>query len=80
MSPVREDNHMNKNHVKNVSRGRKSSPKPEIVVVTASQVRNLVVNDYRIEIDSEIAYHILDILQNITIYKARTLDDKSAYS
>jgi len=34
-----------------VSRGPKSSPKPEPVVVTASQVRNLVVNNYKIEID-----------------------------
>ena len=45
-SPVREDNHMNKKTGKRtVFRGQKLSPKPEPVVVTASQVRNLVVNE-----------------------------------
>ena len=45
-SPVKEDSHMNKKtRKKTVSRGRKSSPKPKPVVVTASQVRNLVVDE-----------------------------------
>ncbi len=44
-SPVREDNHMNKTGKRTVSGGRKSSPKREPVVVTASQVRNLVVDE-----------------------------------
>jgi len=47
-SPVKEDSHMNKKtRKKTVSRGRKSSPKPkrEPVVVTASQVRNLVADE-----------------------------------
>src|SRR6266540_2255094 len=56
MSPVREDNHMNKKTEKRtVSRGRKSSPKPEPVVVTASQVRNLVVNELQDRNRPEIA-------------------------
>jgi hypothetical protein len=47
-SPIKEDSHMNKKTgKKTVSRGRKSSPKPkrEPVVVTASQVRNLVADE-----------------------------------
>jgi hypothetical protein len=47
-SPVKEDSHVNKKTgKKTVSRGRKSSPKPkrEPVVVTASQVRNLVADE-----------------------------------
>jgi len=45
-SPAREVNHMNKKTGKRIiSRGRKSSPKSKPVVVTASQVRNLVVNE-----------------------------------
>ena len=45
-SPVREDNHVNKKAGQRTeSRGRKSSPKREPVVVTASQVRNLVVDE-----------------------------------
>lgn len=45
-SPVREDNHMNKKNGKeNCIPSAKLSPKPEPVVVTASQVRNLVVNE-----------------------------------
>jgi len=47
-SSVKEDRHMNKKTGKrNVSRGRKSSPKSkrEPVVVTASQVRNLVADE-----------------------------------
>ena len=56
MSPVREDNHMNKKTGKRtISRGRKSSPKPEPVVVTASQVRNLVVNELQDRNRPEIA-------------------------
>ena len=55
-SPVREDNHMNKKTGKRtVSLGRKSSPKPERVVVTASQVRNLVVNELQDRNRPEIA-------------------------
>ena len=55
-SPVREDNHMNKKTGKRTaSRGRKSSPKPEPVVVTASQVRNLVVNELQDRNRPEIA-------------------------
>ena len=55
-SPVREDNHMNKKTGKRtVSLGRKSSPKPEPVVVTASQVRNLVVNELQDRNRPEIA-------------------------
>ena len=39
MSPVREDNHMNnKTGKRTVSRGRKSSPIPEPVVVTDERV------------------------------------------
>ena len=45
-SSVREDNHMNKKNGKeNCIPSAKLSPKPEPVVVTASQVRNLVVNE-----------------------------------
>jgi len=47
-SSLKEDRHMNKKTVKRtVSRGRKSSPKPkrEPVVVSASQVRNLVADE-----------------------------------
>ena len=55
-SPVREDNHINKKTGKRtVSLGRKSSPKPERVVVTASQVRNLVVNELQDRNRPEIA-------------------------
>ena len=39
-SPVREDNQMKKTGKRTVSRGRKSSPKSESVVVTAGQDRN----------------------------------------
>ena len=56
MSPVRKDNHMNKKTGKRtISRGRKSSAKPEPVVVTASQVRNLVVNELQDRNRPEIA-------------------------
>jgi hypothetical protein len=56
MSPVGEDNHMNKKMGKRTaSRARKSSPKPEPVVVTASQVRNLVVNELQDRNRPEIA-------------------------
>ena len=56
MSPVREDSYMNKKTGKRtVSRGSKSSPKPEPVVVTASQVRNLVVNELQDRNRPEIA-------------------------
>ena len=56
MSPVREDNHMNnKTGKRTVSRGRKSSPIPEPVVVTASQVRNLVANELQDRNRPEIA-------------------------
>jgi hypothetical protein len=45
-SPVRKDNGMSKGTGKRtIPRGRKSSPKPESVVVTASQVRNLVADE-----------------------------------
>ena len=44
--PVRDENRKNKKTVRRTaSLGRKSSPKPKPVVVTASQVRNLVVDE-----------------------------------
>lgn len=56
MSPVRQDIHMNKKTRKNTkSRGRKLSAKSEPVVVTASQVRNLVVNELQDRNRPEIA-------------------------
>jgi hypothetical protein len=57
-SPVGEDNHMNKKTGKTtVSRGRKSSPKVKLepVVVTASQVRNLVADELQDRNRPEIA-------------------------
>ena len=55
-SPVREDNHMNKKNGKeNCIPSAKLSPKPEPVVVTASQVRNLVVNELQDRNRPEIA-------------------------
>ena len=45
-SPVRDENHKNKKTGRRTtSLGRKLSPKPKPVVVTASQVRNLVVDE-----------------------------------
>jgi hypothetical protein len=45
-SPVRDENRKNKKTGRRAtSLGRKSSPKPKPVVVTASQVRNLVVDE-----------------------------------
>ena len=56
MSPVSQDIHMNKKTRKNTkSRGRKLSAKSEPVVVTASQVRNLVVNELQDRNRPEIA-------------------------
>ena len=58
MSPVREDNHRNKKTRKRtISRGRKSSQKPKLepVVVTASQVRNLVADELQDRNRPEIA-------------------------
>ena len=44
--PVRDENRKNRKTVRRTaSLGRKSSPKPKPVVVTASQVRNLVVDE-----------------------------------
>ena len=58
MSPIRDDNHMNKKTGKRtVSQGRKLSPqsKHEPVVVTASQVRNLVADELQDRNRPEIA-------------------------
>lgn len=77
-SPVREDNHMNKKTGKRtVSRGRKSSPKPEPVVVTASQVRNLVVNELQDRNRPEIASSYTGYSPEHHDLQAKpTLDDK----
>jgi hypothetical protein len=78
MSPVREDNHMNKKTGKRTaSRARKSSPKPEPVVVTASQVRNLVVNELQDRNRPEIASSYTGYSPEHNDLKAKpTLDDK----
>ena len=78
MSPVREDNHINKKTGKRTaSRGRKSSPKPEPVVVTASQVRNLVVNELQDRNRPEIASSYTGYSPEHNDLKAKpTLDDK----
>ncbi|MGB8188725.1 MAG: hypothetical protein WCE91_03935 [Nitrososphaeraceae archaeon] len=78
MSPVREDNHMNKKTGKRTaSRGRKSSPKPEPVVVTASQVRNLVVNELQDRNRPEIASSYTGYSPEHHDLQAKpTLDDK----
>lgn len=78
MSPVREDNHMNKKTGKRTaSRGRKSSPKPEPVVVTASQVRNLVVNELQDRNRPEIASSYTGYSPEHHDLRAKpTLDDK----
>ena len=56
MSPVRQDIHMNKKTRKSTQpRGRKLSAKSEPVVITASQVRNLVVNELQDRNRPEIA-------------------------
>ena len=56
VSPVREDNYRNKSTGRRtVSRRRKSGPKSEPVVVTASQVRNLVANELQDRNRPEIA-------------------------
>lgn len=77
-SPVREDNHMNKKTGKRtISRGRKSSPKPEPVVVTASQVRNLVVNELQDRNRPEIASSYTGYSPEHHDLQAKpTLDDK----
>lgn len=77
-SPVREDNHMNKKTGKRtVSLGRKSSPKPERVVVTASQVRNLVVNELQDRNRPEIASSYTGYSPEHHDLQAKpTLDDK----
>jgi hypothetical protein len=55
-SPVREDNHKNKKTAKRtISRGQKSSPKAKPVLITASQVRNLVANELQDRNRPEIA-------------------------
>jgi hypothetical protein len=78
MSPVREDNHINKKTGKRTaSRGRKSSPKPEPVVVTASQVRNLVVNELQDRNRLEIASSYTGYSPEHNDLKAKpTLNDK----
>jgi hypothetical protein len=78
MSPVREDNHMNKKTGKRTaSRARKSSPKPEPVVVTASQVRNLVVNELQDRNRPEIASSYTGYSPEHHDLRAKpTLDDK----
>ena len=77
-SPVREDTHMNKKTGKRtVSRGQKSSPKPEPIVVTASQVRNLVVNELQDRNRPEIASSYTGYSPEHNDLKAKpTLDDK----
>jgi hypothetical protein len=55
-SSVREDSHKTKKTGKRtISRRRKSSPKPEPVIVTASQVRNLVAKELQDRNRPEIA-------------------------
>jgi hypothetical protein len=77
MSPVREDNHMKKTGKRTASRGRKSSPKPEPVVVTASQVRNLVVNELQDRNRPEIASSYTGYSPEHNDLKAKpTLDDE----
>jgi hypothetical protein len=78
VSPVREDSHINKKTGKRTaSRGRKSSPKPEPVVVTASQVRNLVVNELQDRNRPEIASSYTGYSPEHNDLKAKpTLDDK----
>jgi hypothetical protein len=78
MSPVREDNHINKKTGKRTaSRERKSSPKPEPIVVTASQVRNLVVNELQDRNRLEIASSYTGYSPEHNDLKAKpTLDDK----
>jgi hypothetical protein len=78
MSPVGEDNHMNKKTGKRTaSRARKSSPKPEPVVVTASQVRNLVVNELQDRNRPEIASSYTGYSPEHHDLRAKpTLDDK----
>jgi hypothetical protein len=78
MSPVREDNHMNKKTGKRTaSRARKSSPKPEPVVVTASQVRNLVVNELQDRNRPEIASSYIGYSPEHHDLRVKpTLDDK----
>lgn len=77
-SPVREDNHMNKKTGKRtVFRGQKLSPKPEPVVVTASQVRNLVVNELQDRNRPEIASSYTGYSPEHHDLRAKpTLDDK----
>jgi hypothetical protein len=76
-SPVREDNHMKKTGKRTISRGRKSSPKPEPVVVTASQVRNLVVNELQDRNRPEIASSYTGYSPEHHDLQAKpTLDDK----
>lgn len=56
MSPVRQDNHRDKKTNKSTkTRGRKLNAKSEPVIVTASQVRNLVVNELQDRNRPEIA-------------------------
>jgi len=77
-SPVREDNHMNKKTGKRtVFRGQKLSPKPEPVVVTASQVRNLVVNELQDRNRPEIASSYTGYSpEHHDLQGKQTLDDK----
>ena len=72
-SQVREDSHKNKKTGKRtISRGQKSSPKAKPILVTASQVRNLVANELqdrnRPDIASSYTGH-----QNTAIYKANQI-------
>jgi len=77
-SSAREDNRMNKKTGKRTaSRGRKSSPKPEPVVVTASQVRNLVVNELQDRNRPEIASSYTGYSpEHHDLQSKPTLDDK----
>ena len=78
MSPIRQDIHMNNKTRKSTkSRGRKLSAKSEPVVVTASQVRNLVVNELQDRNRPEIASSYTGYSPEHHDLQAKpTLDDK----
>jgi len=77
-SPVKEDSHMNKKTRKSTKfRGRKLSAKSEPVVITASQVRNLVVNELQDRNRPEIASSYTGYSPEHHDLRAKpTLDDK----
>ena len=77
-SPVKEDNHNNKKIGKRtVPRGRKSSPKREPLVVTASQVRNLVVDELQDRNRPDIALSYTGHSpEHLDLQAKPTLDDK----